>query len=322
MRVCHALSEFVPPAGGAVVTIGNFDGMHRGHAALLGAARRHAEQAGAGLVVLTFEPHPLAVLAPERAPARLTTPAEKLMLLERVGVTATIVLASEPALFALEAEDFLASLVTHTRPRAIVEGPDFRFGRGRRGSLETLRQHAAAWGYEVLTVPTLRATDLPTDPTIGSTSIRQALRDGRLDEANRMLGRPYRVTGVVGVGHGRGATIGYPTANLERSPHLLPQDAVYAAAAQLADGRLHLAAVNVGPQPTFGQGAARVEAFLLDFAGDLRGQRLGLHFLARLRPQRRFADVAALVAQIDADVAAVRSYAPRLAELQGGLLPM
>jgi len=322
MRVYHALREFVPPVGGAVVTIGNFDGVHRGHAAILTTACRHAELTGASPVVVTFEPHPLAVLAPERAPARLTTPAEKLALLERAGVGATIVLASEPALFALEAEDFLASLVKHTRPRAIVEGPDFRFGRGRRGSLETLRQHAAAWGYEVVTVPALRATDLPTAPTVGSTSIRQALRDGRLEEANRMLGRPYRVTGVVGVGHGRGATIGYPTANLEQSPHLMPQDAVYAAVAQLATGDLYLAAVNVGPQPTFGQGAARVEAHLLDYSGDLRGQPLGLHFLARLRPQRRFADVAALVAQIDADVAAARALAAQREELRGRLLPL
>lgn len=323
MEVFAGLQAFVPAAGGVVLTIGNFDGVHRGHAGIVAAARQVAARLRVPVVALTFDPHPLAVLAPERTPPILTTLPERLALLERCGVDACIVQRSEPALLALPAEDFLASLVAHVRPRALVEGPDFRFGRGRGGSNQTLRQHAAAWGYEVHEVPAVHCGELPTHPTIRSSSIRQALLEGRIAEANAMLGRPYRLVGVTGGGAGRGARLGFPTANLERIPHLLPQEAVYAAAAQLADGRLHLAAVNIGPQPTFGQERSRVEAHLLDYRDGLRGTRLGLHFFARLREQVKFAGPEELAAQVQRDVVATRARAAELEALRrAGPIPL
>ncbi len=323
MQLYHGLREFVPPAGGTILTIGNFDGVHRGHARLVETAHALAQRYNASVTALTLHPHPLAILAPERAPTPLTTLAEKLGLLERLGVAGCIVLRTDRALLAQEASDFLASLVAHCRPRALVEGDDFHFGHARSGSIATLHEHAAHWGYEVHVVGTVRCPDLPTNPTINSSSIRQALRDGRIAEANAMLGRPYRITGRVGEGAQRGAGLGFPTANLERSPHLLPQEAVYAAIAQLAGGALHLAAVNIGPQPTFESAQSRVEAHLLDYQGDLRGQRMGLYFLARLREQQKFPGPNALREQLQRDVAATRALAPAVDKLrEGGWLPL
>jgi riboflavin kinase/FMN adenylyltransferase len=319
MEVTRRLEQFVAPSQGVVLTVGNFDGVHLGHAHIIATARRVAARFDAPVVALTFEPHPLAVLAPERAPARLTTPAEKLAHLERCGVERCIVLRSAPALLATEAEDFLASLVAHCRPRAIVEGPDFNFGRGRGGSIETLERHAARWGYELHRVGAVHCDALPTRPTVGSSSIRQALRDGRIDQARAMLGRPYRIVGTTGHGAGRGATLGFPTANLGGIVHLLPQEAVYACVVQLDDAALHLAAVNIGPQPTFAEERARVEVHVLDFAGDQRGRRMGLHFLARLRTQTKFAGPAELIRQIREDVTATRAFEPEVDALRRGV---
>ncbi|MCC6357756.1 MAG: riboflavin biosynthesis protein RibF [Phycisphaerales bacterium] len=317
-----SIADFRSDARPVVLTIGNFDGVHRGHRRLVDAARAAAAKIGGRVVAMTFDPHPLAVLAPERAPARLTTLPERLDLLELIGVDAAIVLRTDRDLLAIPADEFLTLLRDKLKPAAIVEGPTFNFGRGRAGSIETLRAHAAALGYEAIIVDELYGRELGGNPPINSSAIRAAIVDGRISDANAMLGRPYRITGVVGHGDNRGRTIGFPTANLEAIPHLLPGEAVYAAAAQLADGAILLAAVNIGPQPTFAQMKSRVEAHLLDFDRDLRGRRVGLHLLSRLRGQTRFESVDALVDQIRRDVARTREFeravsslreAPRLA---------
>ncbi len=316
MQVFNSYQRFRTSPAGSVLSIGNFDGVHRGHMEILRRAREIAERLGAQPTVMTFHPHPLAVLAPERAPAMLSTVREKLALLERAGIESCIVQSSGAELLGCEALDFLASLVAHCRPRAFVEGPDFHFGRARGGNVDTLRQYADCWSYEVHEVPTVHCAELRTHPTVSSASIRQALRDGRVTEAAAMLGRPHRIVGRVGSGAGRGVGLGFPTANLDNIAHLVPQEAVYAAVAQMRSGPLHLAAVNVGPQPTFDQPGLRVEAYLLDHEGDLRQQPLALHFLARLREQERFADEAALITQIQRDVAATREYADQLGKLK------
>jgi riboflavin kinase/FMN adenylyltransferase len=264
---------------------------------------------------MTFHPHPLAVLAPERAPAMLHTLTEKLALLDRAGVAVCIVQPSAPGFLSQRAEDFLASLVAHCRPRALVEGPDFNFGRGRAGNVTTLAEKAPHWGYELHVVPAVRCEELPTHPTVSSSSIRQSLRDGRIVEARAMLGRPHRIVGTTGRGASRGAGLGFPTANLEQIQHVLPQYAVYAAIAQLPSGGLHLAAVNIGPQPTFSDQQARVEAHLLDFDGDLHERRIGLHFLARLREQIAFRSVSELIEQLHRDVATTRGFTGEVDEL-------
>lgn len=303
-----SIADFRPDARPVVLTIGNFDGVHRGHRRLVDTARAAAAKNGGRVVAMTFDPHPLAILAPQRTPARLTTLPERLDLLELVGVDAAIALRTDRELLAIAADEFLALLRDKLAPRVIVEGPTFNFGRGRAGSVETLRSHAAGLGYEAIIVAELYGRELGGNPPINSSAIRAAILDGRVSDASAMLGRPYRVAGVVGHGDNRGHAIGFPTANLEAIPHLLPGEGVYAAAAQLTDGAIELAAVNIGPQPTFAQMKSRVEAHLLDFDRDLRGRRVGLHLLSRLRGQARFESVDALVAQIGRDVARTREF--------------
>ncbi len=306
MQTIRGLQRFTPPASGSVLTIGNFDGVHRGHQALLRRAREVAEPLGTPVVVLTFEPHPLAVLAPHRAPARLTTLDERLALLEHAGADAVIVEPATPELLAIEPRAFVERLLERCAPRAIVEGPTFRFGRARTGDVTLLRTLGVQLGFEVHVLEQVRCDSIDHDPPIHSSTIRSLLAAGRVEHAASMLGRPHRVVGVVGTGESRGRTLGFPTANLEQIDQMLPAHGVYAAVAQLDDQRLRPAAVNVGPQPTFHQAAARVEAHLLDFSGNLHGRRLGLWWLRRLREQRPFESPAALRQQLEQDVAQVR----------------
>lgn len=323
MNVSYGLEQFDASAAGTILSIGNFDGVHRGHQRILASGRRIASRLGAPLAAMTFEPHPIAVLAPERVPQRLITLEEKLALLKAAGAEACIVLRSEPALLSLTAEEFLRRVVECCRPRAFVEGADFNFGRGRGGSVETLREFAPRLGFALEVIDTVLCEELPGTPPIRSSSIRAALREGRVEAAAALLGRPYRLVGVVGSGDHRGRELGFPTANLQDIPHLLPHFGVYAAAAQLESGELHLAAVNIGPQPTFAQQAARTEAFVLDWDAPLHDQRVGLHLLLRLRGQQRFAGPDALVAQLHEDVAATRAQQPALDLLRGQpLLPL
>lgn len=316
MNRVDGLSAFSPPPGGVVLSVGNFDGVHLGHRRLIETARREGDKIAAPIVAMTFEPHPLAILAPHRAPARLSTLHERLELLAAAGVDTTIVLHTDRDLLSITADEFLNLLARSCRPRVIVEGPTFNFGRGRAGSIVTLQEHAARLGYRAIIVDELYGRELGGNPPINSSAIRDALGDGRVADAAAMLGRPYRIVGIVGSGDGRGAALGFPTANIEAISHLLPAHAVYAAAAQLHDGTLRLAAVNIGPQPTFDQMSARVEAFVLDFEGLLRGKPLGLHLFAQLRGQEKFAGVDALVAQLHADVRRAREFTAQLDALR------
>jgi len=316
MKVYAGIDQFTPPSAGITLTIGNFDGVHLGHQRILKRAREVAGSLGTPVVVLTFEPHPLAVLTPQRAPARLTTLPEKLHLLRASGVDVCIVQRSEPALLSQSAAEFLRELVHSCRPRALIEGPDFNFGRGRGGSTQTLRDFAARLEFAVHVIDIARCEELPGRPSMHSAAIREALRAGRVDVAQAMLGRPYRIVGRVTGGAGRGRRLGFPTANLGEIPHQLPQPGIYAAVAQLENQEMRLAATNLGPQPTFGEGTPRVEAHLLDWNGVLADQMLGLHFLARLRDQQRFKDAQELAAQIRRDVEATRRYEPLVAQLR------
>ncbi|MFO0840520.1 MAG: riboflavin biosynthesis protein RibF [Phycisphaerae bacterium] len=310
MQRFDALDSFRAPPGGVVLTIGNFDGVHVGHRAIIETAREIAARRGdAPVVVMTFDPHPLAILAPHHAPARLTGLGERLAILERLGVHSAIALRSDPALLSSSAEEFLARVVEHCRPCAFVEGPDFNFGRNRGGSLETLRQHADRYGYSVHAVDAVRAEVAGESTTVSSSAIRAALRSCDVTAAATMLGRVHRITGLVGHGAGRGAPLGAPTANLERIVQLVPGDGVYAAIAQLEDGAFVPAAVNVGLQPTFEQSEPRVEAHLIDVTVELRSRALGLHFVRLLRSQVKFSNVAALRQQIALDVAQSRQIA-------------
>lgn len=291
----------------AAVVPGNHDGVHVGHRALLDEARRRADAAGLAVVPLTFDPHPLTVLAPERAPVPLTTIARRVELLREAGADEVAVARFDAAYAARSADAFVdAVLVGELRAGAVIVGPDFRFGAGRTGTIERLRELGAVRGF---TVHEVGPVELPGLGRVSSTRIREALRAGALEDATRMLGRIHEVEGVVVEGDKRGRTIGFPTANLDCDPILVPADGVYAVVARvLAPSRgaqRILGVANLGTRPTFAAGRS-VEVHLFDFTGDLYGARLRVGFVARLRAEQKFDGIDALRAQIAKDARAAR----------------
>ena len=297
-------TQYAPPgfAGGAVA-VGNFDGVHRGHHALVAAARRWAERVGGPAVAVTFDPPPHRVLYPD-SPLRppLTTLPDRAELLHAIGADRVIILATSPALLALSPEAFFEDVLQRQLgAKAVVEGYNFRFGRARAGDTAALRTLCAAAGIGFEEVPPL---ELGGEP-VSSSRVREALLAGDVANAAELLGRPYRVTGLVIDGAKRGRTIGFPTANLGDVPTVLPGNGVYAVRAWL-DGTPWPAAANVGPNPTFGDDARKVEVHLLGFTGDIYGRSLGVEFVAKLRGTRPFAGVAELTDQLQRDGEAAR----------------
>jgi riboflavin kinase/FMN adenylyltransferase len=293
------------PAAPGVVTIGNFDGVHRGHQALVRAARERATLKGEACLALTFDPHPAAILHPERAPLSLTTVAQKAELLSALGVDILAVLPFTPTLASLSPAEFARDvLVEVLGARAVVVGDGFRFGKARAGDVGELRRLGEGLGFEVVAVPAV----LHDGARVSSTRVRESLLAGDVEAAASLLGRPYFVDGRVVRGDGRGRTLGIPTANLAVDNEIQPKEGVYAARVGLPDGGpLRFAVVNLGRRPTFGGGAATTEAHLLDFEGDLYERRLRVFFVARLREERRFSGREALVDQIQEDVRSARS---------------
>ena len=294
----HALASLE----GTGVTIGNFDGVHLGHQALV---RRTLEVCAAGgleCVVVTFEPHPRTVLSPERPHAPLSTRGERFVLLERLGVRHILEIPFTRELAALAPEAFVRDHLLPLHPRELVVGHDFTLGRGRSGHPELLRGLGAQLGFRVEQVPAVLADGEP----VSSTRLRRLLSDGDVALARQLLGRPYAVAGTVAHGEGRGTGLGFPTANLEGAATLLPGGGVYATRARMA-GRAFDAVTNIGTKPTFGGDGLTVESFLLDAEGDFYGKDMALEFVARLRGEQRFPDADALVRQIGADVAQARA---------------
>jgi riboflavin kinase / FMN adenylyltransferase len=283
---------------GGAVSIGNFDGVHRGHVALLEELRRQAAAIRGPAVALTFDPHPLQLLQPASYPPPLTTVAERGRLLLARGADHVVLLRITQEMLQLTAEEFFERVVrAHFNGRAMVEGVNFGFGRGRSGNVETLAELCRRDGLPLVVVEPLQLDGEP----VSSTRVRSALQRGAVAEAARCLGRPYRLTGLVGTGQRRGATLGFPTANLERTGTLIPGNGVYAVRV-LHEGRSWPGAANIGPNPTFGEDARKVEVHLIGFTGDLYGRELSIDFMDRLRDTRPFASVNELVAQLRVDV--------------------
>ena len=291
------------------VAIGNFDGVHLGHQRLLAAARAAAGASGES-AVLTFEPHPVRVLAPQLAPPLLVTPARKLELIAQQGIDACVVepftaelAGSSPAWFVEEL------LVRGLGARHIVVGYDFTYGQKRAGTVDSLRAAGKQHGFDVEVVNAVAVDGL----VASSTKVREFVLEGNVAGAAMLLGRPFDVDGQVVRGAGRGRTIGVPTANVVIDGELLPRPGVYAARVRPEGSdkdTWYDAAVNLGTNPTFVQaGALSLEAHLLDFDADLYDQRLRVAFVARLRDERRFTAIDELVAQIRRDISAVREAA-------------
>ena len=291
----------------SVLTIGNFDGVHRAHQQLIAQAGLFAANTGGPVVVLTFEPHPLSIVAPERAPARLQSKEEKIECLAQAGADIVVFAESNPALLGLTAEQFVEDVIRKRfHPTHIVEGPSFGFGRGRRGTPQLLAELAGSFGCEVLIVdPVTLQLDDREPLLVTSSLIRGLVGQGKVHRAALCLGRPFTLVGSVVEGDRRGRTLGFPTANLDIQDQLIPADGVYAGRTTI-DNKTFLCAISVGSRPTFGQGARAVEAHLLDFDADLYGRKLRLEFDRLLRSQKPFDSADALADQLKRDVAVVR----------------
>lgn len=287
---------------GATVAIGNFDGVHRGHASIIERLTALARRLGGPSLIFTFDPHPARVLRPEVAPIPLTTTERKAALLADLGVDATLAYPTDRTLLEYDAARFFSRILCEgLSARGVVEGPDFRFGRGRQGDIALLGQLCQQTGMqlEVVTPTTLDGQ------VVSSSRVRAAIAEGRIDEALHLLTRPYRIAGIVVHGSARGRTLGFPTANVERIATLLPSEGIYAGRAWV-DGVSWPAAISLGPNPTFGEGALKVEVYLIGFDGDLYDRPLEVDFLARLRNIERFNSVGTLIAEMERDVAATR----------------
>ncbi len=280
-----------------VLAIGNFDGMHLGHAALVAEAQRLGETLGRPAAILTFEPHPRAFFAPGTPLFRLTPPALKAEAAERLGARGMITLGFDAALAGLAAEAFIDELIaTRLGASGVVVGPNFRFGRQRRGDTALLQARAAALGIAASVVPPVTVDG----ETVSSSRIRALLAEGDVAGAARLLGRDWIVRAMVAHGDKRGRTLGYPTANLILDHGVALRHGIYAVRATIG-GRTHAAVASFGRRPTFDDGAPRLEVHLFDFAGDLYGQQMDVAFAGWIRPELKFDGIEPLIRQMDED---------------------
>jgi len=296
MEIVEDLASLGSLHGPVYLAIGIFDGVHRGHQALIQEAQADANKTGGTAVVMTFEPHPMLFFQRSEAPLRLSSPRHKELLLERQGVTHLVVLPFEATRAGQTAEEFVEDLRAACRPLGgVVVGAEWRFGKGRRGDVVLLRQMG---GFEVDGIPAVTIDG----EAISSTAIRQAVGRGDLDFAESALARPYAVFGPVMAGARRGRDLGFPTANILVDGLQLPPDGVYAVRARLGASWLRGVA-NLGVRPTISSGGARIlEVHVLDFDGDLYGRDLEVEFLRFLRAEKTFASLDELKAQIAIDI--------------------
>ncbi len=316
MQVIRDLATLTPDAPVAL-TVGVFDGIHRGHQHLIQQTAKAAAAIGGKAGMITFWPHPLEVLHPERPVRYLTMLEEKLDILAKLGMLdLVVVLPFTPALSQTSAAEFIDLLTSHLSLRVLVEGADFVFGHNREGNMAFLSAYGQTHGFEVQTID----LQLADDQRISSTSIRALLADGQVEAAMELLGRPYSARGTVVLGDQRGRLLGFPTANLSLSAQkILPADGVYAVRVRVdEDETIYGGAANIGVRPTVDGTKHLTEVHVLDMQRDLYGKPLEIDFIARLRGERRFAGVEALQAQIAADVQQARvmlgQYAARKAE--------
>ncbi len=294
---------------GAVLALGNFDGFHQGHQAVVGAAIDWARSEGRPAVVATFSPHPMRYFKPEAEPFRLTRLDQRMELFERAGADAMLVFHFDEALASTPAERWIEEVIAgHIGAAGVVTGEDFTFGRRRGGNPAMLRRLGAPLGLSARTVGPVHDAQGP----ISSSRIRAALRTGDCETATRLLTRPFAIRGTVQHGDKVGRTMGFPTANLDLGEYLRPRYGIYAVTGLLADGRRLAGAANVGIRPSFDPPKELLEPYFFDFAGDLYGQEIEVALCSFLRPEAKFDSLAALTAQIARDCDEART---RLAAL-------
>lgn len=290
-------------ANGAFVTIGNFDGVHIGHQYIFEKLSREAKERGVPSVVITFEPHPKMIIHPEIRPFYLiTTLEEKLELIERHGIDTCLVIPFDENFAQTTAAEFVEKiLLRQLRVRRLFIGHDYTFGRGKEGNVSYLTAQGARLGFEVEVMAPFTLNGV----VVSSTRVRKAILAGEMSQVTKYLGRPYNLKGKVIEGHRRGQKLGFPTANIAPEKILVPPDGVYAVKVKM-NGLLLNGALNIGTNPTFGDESRSIEVFILDFDGDIYGQRLEVFFIDRVREERRFSSVEELIRQITLDVERTR----------------
>jgi riboflavin kinase/FMN adenylyltransferase len=317
MIVVHGTSDVPAAARGGVLAIGNFDGVHRGHQALLQAAKQRAAELGAPAGVILFEPHPREFFQPDRPHFRLTPLGRKLELLEAFGLDVAVVLPFNATLAGLPAQEFIEKVIAAAlAARHIVIGYNFRFGKGRAGDAETMRRAGSLHGFGVTVVPPQVAD---AGAVLSSGAVRSALARGDVAGAAGILGHWWRVSGPVIGGFGRGSGLGFPTANIALAPGTDLAHGIYAARVYAA-GKAYNGAAYLGTRPTFDDGPPMLEVFLFGFDGDLYGCEIAVEFVDYIRPDAKFASMEALKQQIAKDCAraqAVLDVAPAKPRLQG-----
>jgi riboflavin kinase / FMN adenylyltransferase len=288
---------------GSVVTLGNFDGIHLGHQALIGGAVAEAKKNRLPSIVLTFEPHPLKVLAPERAPKMLLSHKDKMQLLQSCGVDIVIIQNFDLAFAKITAQEFVHGiLVERLRARGVWVGMDLRFGQGRKGTVADLRRWGSESGFSVTTIEPI----LVDGERVSSSRIRQLVLNGRVDAVAPMLGRYHFLSGRVVDGHHRGRELGFPTANISSRNEVIPADGIYATLFHLGERRL-CSVSSIGLNPTFGAGPRTVESYILNFAESIYNESVKLSFVKRIRDEMKFASVTELVGQIRRDVSSAEA---------------
>jgi riboflavin kinase/FMN adenylyltransferase len=292
----------------SIVTMGNFDGLHLGHQCLVRNAVEDARRLGIPSVVLTFEPHPLKVLAPERAPKLILAHKDKMQLLQSFGIDIVVIQNFDASFASLQPAPFVKNfLVDRLHLEKIWVGSDFRFGQGRKGTISDLIAEGAALGFQVGAVDPI----VVGGARVSSSKVRQLIEEGRVDEAQRILGRYHFISGKVVTGHRRGRGLGFPTANISTRTEVVPLDGIYATFVEIGTERC-FSVSNIGVNPTFGAGPRTVETFILDFNADIYGKALRLFFVKRIRAEKKFPSVEQLVAQMHEDVKNARAIFDRL----------
>ena len=298
-------SATVPASlAGGIVALGNFDGFHLGHQAVVGRAVARARAAGRPALVATFDPHPVRYFTPDAPPFRLTTLDQRAELFAAAGADAMVVFAFDAALASLTAAQFVEQrLIGCLAVGGVVTGEDFTFGKAKGGNVRVMAEIGAQAGFSVETVAAV-ALD---GAAVSSSRIREALIAGDPREAARLLTRPFAIRGTVQHGDKLGRTIGYPTANIDMGKYLRPAYGIYAVRGRLPDGRVLAGAANLGIRPTFDPPKELLEAYFFDFADNLYGQEIEVELIDYLRPEAKFDSLAALTAQMDADCARARA---------------
>lgn len=303
MPIIRDLTELPSAARGGAVAIGNFDGVHLGHLRIVQRLLQRARDVGGPAIVFTFDPHPVRILRPDECPPPLTWTNRKAELLARHGVDKIVAYPTDEALLQLSAREFFDKIVRESLDaKAMVEGPNFYFGHNREGDVELLQQLTNEAG---MTLDVVEPYSLDAETLVSSSLIRRLIAEGEVARAAELLSAPYRIRGMVTHGAGRGAKLGFPTANLEAVDTLLPSEGVYAGRAWLQE-QAYPAAIHLGPNPTFGEGHLKVEAHLIDHDETIYGQPLEVEFLQRLRGIVKFDDQDSLVKQLQQDVEQAR----------------